>query len=239
MSSAERREQLIEIARGLFADRGFDGTSVEEIAAHAEVSKPVVYEHFGGKEGLYAVVVDREVRTLESSIQTALATPNANYREIIERGTLALLDYIDARPDGFRIIARDSSMAASKTSSTTQESPTFASILSDITARVADILVLPLTRRGYPPELGAVFAQGLVGMVASAGQSWVDLREPPKEELAAQLVNLIWNGLSGLQHSPRLISRDRDRRTAEQSASTADLPSHEQKDDSTLRRGQQ
>ena len=57
-----------------------------------------------------------------------------------------------------------------------------------------------------------VFAQGLVGMVASAGQSWLDIRQPPKEELAAQLVNLIWNGLSGLQHSPRLISLERDRR---------------------------
>ena len=42
------------------APRGFEGTSVEEIAAQAGVSKPVVYEHFGGKEGLYAVVVDRE-----------------------------------------------------------------------------------------------------------------------------------------------------------------------------------
>jgi AcrR family transcriptional regulator len=64
MTGAERREQLIGIARGLFAERGFEGTSVEEIAASASVSKPVVYEHFGGKEGLYAVVVDREVRTL-------------------------------------------------------------------------------------------------------------------------------------------------------------------------------
>ena len=212
MSSAERREQLIMIARGLFAERGFDGTSVEEIAAHAEVSKPVVYEHFGGKEGLYAVVVDREVRALETAIQDALATPNASYREIVERGTLALLDYIDACPDGFRIIARDSSMASAKTTSVADTSPTFASILSDITARVADILVLPLARRGYKTELGMVFAQGLVGMVASAGQSWLDIRQPPKKELAAQLVNLIWNGLSGLQHSPRLISLERDRR---------------------------
>ena len=212
MSSAERREQLIMIARGLFAERGFDGTSVEEIAAHAEVSKPVVYEHFGGKEGLYAVVVDREVRALETAIQDALATPNASYREIVERGTLALLDYIDACPDGFRIIARDSSMASAKTTSVADTSPTFASILSDITARGADILVLPLARRGYKTELGMVFAQGLVGMVASAGQSWLDIRQPPKEELAAQLVNLIWNGLSGLQHSPRLISLERDRR---------------------------
>ena len=59
MTSAERREQLIAVSRSLFASRGFEGTSVEEIAARAQVSKPVVYEHFGGKEGLYAVVVDR------------------------------------------------------------------------------------------------------------------------------------------------------------------------------------
>ena len=214
MSSAERREQLIDIARGLFADRGFDGTSVEEIAAHAGVSKPVVYEHFGGKEGLYAVVVDREVRALETSIKDALAAPNANYREIIERGTLAMLDYIDACPDGFRIIARDSSMASAKTTSVADTSPTFASILSDITARVEDILVQPLARRGYNPQLGRVFAQGLVGLVAAAGQSWLDEREPPKEELAAQLVNLAWNGLANLQKQPRLITAEKDARAA-------------------------
>ncbi len=211
MTSAERREQLITIARGLFAERGLDGTSVEEIAAHAGVSKPVVYEHFGGKEGLYAVVVDREVRALESAIQTALATPNANYREIIERGTLALLDYIDGCPDGFRIISRDSAIPS--------HNATFASILSDITERVEDILELPLTRRGYNPGLGHVFAQGLVGLVAAAGQSWLDERQVPKEELAAQLVNLAWNGLSNLQKEPRLVSVEKDARAAKVAAS--------------------
>ena len=64
MSSAQRREQLIAVGRHIFAVKGLDATSVEEIAARAKVSKPVVYEHFGGKEGLYAVVVDREVRSL-------------------------------------------------------------------------------------------------------------------------------------------------------------------------------
>ena len=63
MTGTERRQQLIEIAKSLFAERGYEGTSIEEIA-HAPVSKPVVYEHFGGKEGLYAVVVDREMSAL-------------------------------------------------------------------------------------------------------------------------------------------------------------------------------
>ncbi|MGN6173341.1 MAG: TetR/AcrR family transcriptional regulator, partial [Streptosporangiaceae bacterium] len=52
MTGKERREQLLDIGRKLFAERGFEGTSIEEIAAQAGVSKPVVYEHFGGKEGL-------------------------------------------------------------------------------------------------------------------------------------------------------------------------------------------
>ena len=65
MTGSERRQQLIEIAKSLFAERGFDGTSIEEIAQRAGVSKPIVYEHFGGKEGLYAVVVDREIHRLQ------------------------------------------------------------------------------------------------------------------------------------------------------------------------------
>src|SRR3954447_25889000 len=93
MTAAERREQLIEIARRLFAERGFGGTSVEEIAARAEVSKPVVYEHFGGKEGIYAVVVDREVRGLLSMVQSALTAGHP--RVLLEQAALALLDYIE------------------------------------------------------------------------------------------------------------------------------------------------
>jgi AcrR family transcriptional regulator len=48
MSGRERREQLIAVGRTLFAEKGFEAVSVEEIAATAGVSKPVVYEHFGG-----------------------------------------------------------------------------------------------------------------------------------------------------------------------------------------------
>ena len=48
MTGKQRREQLLDVGRALFAERGFDGTSIEEIASRAGVSKPVVYEHFGG-----------------------------------------------------------------------------------------------------------------------------------------------------------------------------------------------
>ena len=202
MTRAQRREQLIEGARGLFAERGLDGTSVEEIAAHAGVSKPVVYEHFGGKEGLYAVVVDREVQSLHGSIKEALANPRANPRALIEQGTLALLDYIDDNPDGFRIISRDSS-APSETS-------TFATILSDIASRVEDQLAGEFTKRDLDPETAPLYAQMLVGLVALAGQWWLDTRDEvhlDKPTVAAHLVNLSWYGLRNLRAEPRLFTQ--------------------------------
>ena len=202
MTSAERREQLIDVAKTLFASNGFEGTSVEEIAATAQVSKPVVYEHFGGKEGLYAVVVDRESRRLLDSIRGALTVPGASSRELIERGALALLDYIDDEPDGFRILARDSPVGTS--------SGSFASILSDIAAKVEDLLAEPFERVGFPVTYSGLYAQALTGLVAMAGQSWLDVREPPKEVVAAHLVNLAWNGMRNLEGSPHLVA-DRPR----------------------------
>jgi AcrR family transcriptional regulator len=199
MTRNERREQLIDVARALFAERGLEGTSVEEIAAHAGVSKPVVYEHFGGKEGLYAVVVDREVRELHDAIRTAITTPRATPRALIELGTLALLDYIDDNPNGFRILSRDSSA--------TSPDGSFATILSDIASRVEDLLAEEFTKRGFDPGTAPIYAQMLVGLVALAGQWWMDTRDEhalAKPVVAAHLVNLAWNGMRNLDPSPSL-----------------------------------
>ena len=187
MTGPERREQLIDIARGLFAERGFEGTAVEEIASRAGVSKPVVYEHFGGKEGLYAVVVDREVTALVSHMRNAL-TP-AEPRALLEAAAIALLDYIEASPDAFRIVVRDSPLGA--------PSSTFQSIIGDVGNRVEGILV------DHVP----MYAQMLIGMTVTLGQWWLDEREPDKETVAAHLVNLAWYGLSGLHAHPELRTR--------------------------------
>src|SRR5271168_4573093 len=110
MTGQERRQQLLDIGRRLFAERGFEGTSIEEIAAQAGVSKPVVYEHFGGKEGLYAVVVDREVERLTTVTMALSEGPYS--RAIFEEAAVSLLRYIKDNADGFRILVRDSSPGA-------------------------------------------------------------------------------------------------------------------------------
>ncbi|MGW4101296.1 MULTISPECIES: TetR/AcrR family transcriptional regulator [unclassified Mycobacterium] len=194
MTGNERRQQLIEIAKSLFAERGYDGTSIEEIAQRANVSKPVVYEHFGGKEGLYAVVVDREMSALLDGITSSLTNNRSRVR--VERVALALLTYVEERTDGFRILIRDSPAAIT--------SGTYSTLLNDAVNQVSSILAGDFSRRGLDPELAPLYAQALVGSVSMTAQWWLDVREPKKEVVAAHVVNLMWNGLTHLESDPIL-----------------------------------
>ena len=196
MTGKQRREQLIEVGRTLFADKGFEATTVEEIASKASVSKPVVYEHFGGKEGLYAVVVDREIRTLLDGITSALSAETTS-RGLLEAAALSLLDYIEGSTDGFRILVRDSPAG--------QSTGSFASLIGDVASQVEHILAAEFTARKLDPRTAPLYAQMLVGMVALTGQWWVDSRKFKKADVAAHLVNLAWNGLSGLEAKPTVL----------------------------------
>jgi AcrR family transcriptional regulator len=197
MTGKERRQQLLDVGRHLFAERGLDGTSDEEIAARAGVSKPVVYEHFGSKEGLYAVVVDREMDRFLTMANQLLAGEDT--RAKFEAAAIGLLRYIDENTDGFRILVRDSHPASG--------AGNFGSLISDIASQVEYILGDFFRARGYDPKLAPMYAQMLVGMVAVTGQWWLDARKPKVEVVAAHLINLAWNGLSQLDKSPSISAK--------------------------------
>ena len=194
MTGAQRRQQLLHIGRELFGQKGYEATSIEEIAAHADVSKPVVYEHFGGKEGLYAVVVDREMQTLLGRFTAALSAPGEP-RELLERAALALLDYIEEDTDGFRVLTRDAPVSSGGT---------YSSLIGEVARKVEHILASQFDPGRYDPRLAALYSQALVGMVALVGQWWLDERSPGKHEVAAHLVNLAYNGLAHLDPEPHL-----------------------------------
>lgn len=193
MSASERREQLITVARALFAEKGFEATSIEEIANRAKVSKPVVYEHFGGKEGLYAVIVDRELTAISTTITQALKS-SSSASVIVERAALALLTYIEDSPDGFRILS----------ATNTHSSDTYSTLLADVAIQVSGLLAKQFSTHGLDPRTAPLYAQMLVGIVAMPAQWWLDNPAMSKEEVAAHMVNLAWNGLRAMTPKPAL-----------------------------------
>ncbi len=196
MSGRERREQLVDVGRKLFAEKGFEAVTIEEIASKAGVSKPVVYEHFGSKDGLYAVIVDREMNILLGSISDSL-TARAP-RALLEQATRALFDYIESREDGFRVLVRDSPVA--------QNTGNFASLLRDVASQVDERLAKEFDRNSFPAKFAPMYSNMFVGMVALTGQWWLDVRKPKKDEVIAHVVNLAWNGIVGLEKKPQLVT---------------------------------
>lgn len=194
MTGTQRREQLVGVGRAGFAERGFDGISVEEISSRAGVSKPVVYEHFGGKEGLYLAVIEAEQERLLTSIMSSIG--EGRWRERIERGIVALLSYVEDHTDGFVILVHGQVPGGEQTYST---------LLSTFTAQVADLLGEAFSHRGLDPELAQLHAQAIVGAVSMTALWWLDQRSPDKYAVATHVANLCWNGLSGLESQPKII----------------------------------
>ena len=192
MTSSDRRAQLIEVGRAVFADNGYDGTTVEEVAKRAKVSKPIVYEHFGGKEGLYAVIVDREMDYVVRRLVEAISTGTP--RERVEAASLAFLRYVKDHPDGFSVLSQDSPLTSSK--------GTMSSLLNDMAERVGDVFVQSFKDAGYDPKSAPIYAHALVGMVTFVGKWWTEERKAPIEEVAKHMGALAWMGLRHLPKRP-------------------------------------
>lgn len=211
MTGQERRAQLLDIGRSVFAAVGYEAASIEEIAKRARITKPVVYEHFGGKEGLYAVVVDREVRHLVESITAALQADHP--RLLLEQAALALLTYIEEEPDGFKVLLRDSPVTGGQGS--------LASVIGDIADQVEHIFTKEFKQRGYDAKQSPIYSRALVGMVVLVGEWWQEVGKPKREVVAAHLVNLAWNGLKALQADPVRQAQRSEEPSSEASAHSA------------------
>jgi len=194
LTAAARRAQLIEVGRAVFAENGFEATSVEEIAARAKISKPILYSHFGGKEGLYAVVVDREIERILERIAEAVSSGPPRVR--LEQAALAYLTYVQEHPEGFAVLLRD----APKQNS---EMP---ALMYDLADRISDVFTEQFGNAGYDTKIAPIYAHALVGMVAFVGQWWTESHKPPPvEAVASHIGALVWMGLRHLPKRPTLL----------------------------------
>ena len=194
LTAAARRAQLIEVGRAVFAQGGYEATSVEEIAARAKVSKPILYSHFGGKEGLYAVVVDREVEHILSSIAEAVSSGTARAR--LEKAALAYLSYVQEHPQGFAVLLRDAPKQSSE----------LPALMYDLADRISEVFAEQFGQAGYDSKFAPIYAHALVGMVAFVGQWWTECdKAPPVETVASHIGALAWMGLRHLPQRPALL----------------------------------
>jgi AcrR family transcriptional regulator len=196
LTGAQRRIQLLGVGRQVFAKHGYNGGSVEEIARAAKVSKPVIYEHFGGKDGLYAVIVDREMDALVQRI--AVRISEGSPRQRFEQAVLAFLTYVEEEPDGFAVLTRDAPM--------TMDGRGMPSVISDLGERVGDIFTEQLKAAGLNKKFAPLYAHALIGMVTLVGQWWIENRQLDIETVAKHTAAIGWMGLRHIPRKPEFES---------------------------------
>jgi AcrR family transcriptional regulator len=185
LSAAQRREVIERAAAGVFAERGYHGASMDEIARASGVSVPVIYDHFPSKVALHLRLLERTSDELLAMWRTALAG-DAPVSERVPRALDAWAAYVQAHPYAPRMFftetTGDPQIRAAHRALQATGLGGLGAILGDLTAE-ADPLTLQMTAE--------VIRSGLTGLAVW----WADHPEVPRERIVATAVRVVWTGL--------------------------------------------
>lgn len=191
LPAAERRRQLLDVALDVFAPGGFHGTSMDDVAAAAGVTKPVLYQHFGSKRALYIELLNDVGTQLMDVIAKAAAEADGPSRQV-EAGFRAYFRYVEDREPAFRLLFGGGS----------KRDEGFADLVRLVEGAIAELIASFIAIQ-LPPEQILTLAHGIVGMAESTCRHWLHQRAEgvttvSAEELADQLAELVWVGLRGV-----------------------------------------
>lgn len=190
LRAPERREQLMEVGRRVFAERGFHESKMTDIGLAAGVTKPVLYQHFASKRDLYGAILEDVGDRLETAVFAA-ATAESSPRSQVAKGLGAFVRFVEKNPDGFQMLI------ASAASSDSDFQTTALAWRRSMADRIAELIVVD----GMSREHQRALADGIVGLAQGMVISWLAEPDHPLalEQLAEDLFSLAWSGLRGLQ----------------------------------------
>jgi AcrR family transcriptional regulator len=181
---AERRELIVEEAGRLFGERGYDGTRLDDIAAAAGVTKPILYRHFGSKRELYLALLERHRADLPTF--TASIPMDGSRRDVLEAVLDEWLAYVEAHSYAWKMLFRD-----------TGGDPEVRRFRRDVHARAREVLAGVIRSLGEasiaPREVEPLAELMSMGM-ASLVLWWMENPDVPRDALIDAMTR-VWAGL--------------------------------------------
>jgi len=195
MPAAQRRALIIAAATDLFAERGYRGTGVEEIARRAGVTPPVVYDHFDSKQALYRELLERHYADLREVWRLNFGGEGP-MGERVERSFDAWFAYVEEHPFAGRTLFRDGG-----------GDPEVARIHAEVAASSRDaVMSLAAAEDGVgalteapPPETLDMLWVALRGVLQGLAIWWADHPQVPRGQVVAAAMNTLWVGLERAQ----------------------------------------
>jgi AcrR family transcriptional regulator len=189
MARADRRQQLVASAQEVFVTQGFAAASMDDVAERAGVTKPVLYDHFGSKDGLLTAVLGRLGDLMLET--TARAVEGATSpREALERGLTAYFRFVDQHAGAWSLMLRE-------------VAPGSAAAVEAERVRGAQVAVIAELVRLHLPGCDAARAEVYAHAVSGAAERLAAVRLTGRRVSAARaatlLMDVMWSGFAQLQ----------------------------------------
>ena len=205
MTRDQRREQLLSTALRVFSEGGYHSTSMDEIAAAAGVSKPVLYQHFPGKRDLFLALVQFTLAELSEKLERSLASAETN-KARVQNVIDTHFEFVNSQPEAHRLVFSADLMSFPEVAAQLDE------FYQGVAVAVAAVLG---PKAGMPPAQATMLSRGLVHLVQTSAVFWT--RHPEagtREEVQDRIFRLAWGGIRTLDEerrepAPKLIGNDR------------------------------
>lgn len=198
MRRDDRARQLLEVAEAVISERGFQSASMDEIADRAGVTKPVLYDHFGSKDGLLAAVVRRAGGELRAAVVAAVAgAPGPE--EALARGLRSYFEFVRSHAPAWHVLVSEAAAAGSAAGAMEE-------VRTEMAAFAAGVIVDELP--GHDAAEAEIAAQALIGAAerlavqSAAGR----LRDDAPGRLVAGLMDVVWVGFADLRRGRRWVA---------------------------------
>jgi len=185
-SREERREQLLAAAVDAIRTLG-PGASMEQLAASGGVTKPILYRHFGDRDGLGRAIGEHYATVLMDRLSEPLEA--AEPRERLGRTVDAYLRFLEDEPQLYAFLTSGTARPGAEDTG---------AILEAVARRVAVQIGDQLRALGLDAGGAEPFGFGVVGMVHQAGDWWIRHRTMSRQALTSYLTSLLWSGFEGL-----------------------------------------
>ena len=187
---AERRQQLVQVARDVFAEHGFDAATLEQIAEQAGISRPILYSHFGDKQGLFEAVAEQEISRLKTVVTQSLIEPGESH-QLLERSLCAFFTYMHENPAGHVVLTRDVPLGLTNSG--------LDQMLAGLGEQITAVITSsdPSAAKDQTPV--PIFAHALIGAAFHIGRWWRDHPEVPLDQVVSTATELFWTGFHGIR----------------------------------------
>jgi AcrR family transcriptional regulator len=177
------------VALGVFAERGFHPTSMNDLAEAAGVTKPVLYQHFGSKRELYLELLDDVGTRLRTAIDKATSEASSP-REQVQRGFGAYFRFVAEHAAAFQVLFGGG----------TRRDEEFAGYARQVEDSIATTVAALIDVEGLGESDRRLLAHGIVGLAEGTSRHWLrDGATGDPDALAARVAELAWAGLRGVQ----------------------------------------